>query len=153
MSEYTARIHGLPRPIPYRLGESEICSYEGAGECVCMGDYVTVFGGYGPDGGELESTGELWGVAYGHDGFIEEVELLDEYGNGHRRTFPCEGVFYKAERPSGAIRFEAFDGKLEKATALMRDLWVTVNRLYVGDGEHLEGYAERLREFGIEARP
>ena len=39
---------------------------------------------------------------------------------------------------------------MEKATELMRDMWGLVNRLYIGDGEHIEGYAERLREFGIE---
>lgn len=38
---------------------------------------------------------------------------------------------------------------MDKATALMRDLWATVKRLYIGDGEHLEGYAERLEEFGV----
>ena len=38
---------------------------------------------------------------------------------------------------------------MEKATTLMRDMWGIVNSLYIGDGEHLEGYAERLKEFGI----
>lgn len=47
VSEYTTKVHGLKRPIPYRLAESELCSYEDArDECVCMSDYMTVFGGY-----------------------------------------------------------------------------------------------------------
>ena len=138
MSEYTTKVHGLKRPIPYRLAEPELCNYEDApDECVRMGDYVTVFGGYGPDGGELESTGELWGVTYGHDGFIDEVELMDEYGDGHRRAFPCEGVFYKAERPSGAIKFEA----AYRAPAEVTGEWVSTRGWVCGNcNNDLHGY-------------
>lgn len=38
---------------------------------------------------------------------------------------------------------------IKELEGLVRELWAMVKRLYIGDGEHLEGYAERLEEFGI----
>lgn len=84
----------LKRPVPYRLGESGVCVYEDSDEPVLMGDMVTVFYGYGPDGDEHTATGELSGVTYGQDGFIDEVELYDGDGNAHRYGVPCE-LFFK----------------------------------------------------------
>lgn len=87
-----------PIPIPYRLCSADFCKYENATErTVFMGDRVTIYSILGPDGGECEMTGELYEVTYGVDGFIREVNVVDEKGDGHLCAFPCEGVFYVPE--------------------------------------------------------
>lgn len=95
-------------PIPYRLGDDRLCQYEDEFEQrdgkfevirhegpVRMGDMVSVFSDCGPYGGEVEHVGELAGVAYGQDGFLDSVMLWDEDGNGRLVSVLADGVFYK----------------------------------------------------------
>lgn len=96
-------------PIPYRLGDDCMCRFEDDfvvgnhgtwqvvehPEPVRMGDMVEISVSYGPNGAEDVHAGELAGVGYGQDGFIEQVWLYDEAGDGHCHAFNCEGVFYK----------------------------------------------------------
>ena len=86
--------------IPYRLGTSQFCTYETEHEgeeeqFVHMGDIVSIVVTIGPDGAEIESIGELAGVTYSQDGFIDEVLLYDEQSYSYRVPVLCEGVFYK----------------------------------------------------------
>ena len=95
-------------PIPYRLGDDRACQYEDEFEWrggklevvsydgpVRMGDTVSVISDCGPCGGEVEHVGELAGVTYGQDGFLESVTLWDEDGNGRLVSVFADGVFYK----------------------------------------------------------
>lgn len=86
--------------VPYKLGTDQFCTYEVEQEgeeeqFVRMGDIVTIIVTIGPDGVEVESTGELAGVTYSQDGFINEVLLYDESSYSYRVPMLCEGVFYK----------------------------------------------------------
>lgn len=91
-----------PIPVPYRLCSTDFCKYENAADrTVFFGDRVTICMCLGPDGVECETTGELYEVTYGADGFIREVNILDEKGDGHLCAFPCEGVFYVPEGEEG----------------------------------------------------
>lgn len=92
----TARVEGLRLPIPYRLSESNMCKYENArDECVLMGDMIEVCTCWGSDGGEHYAVGELAGVAYGQDGFIDQLMLYDRDGSGHVVAWFSDGVFWK----------------------------------------------------------
>lgn len=95
-------------PVPYRLGSDRFCQYEDDvewqdGNCkvtrhegpVRMGDMVSVVSDYGPNGAEVEHVGELAGVTYGQDGFLDSVTLWDEDGNGKLVSVFADGVFYK----------------------------------------------------------
>ena len=94
--------------VPYRLGTDNLCHYEDDvewkdGKCtvtrheepVRMDDIVLVCSDYGPDGPEKEHVGELAGVMYGQDGFIDHIVLWDSDGNGKMVSVFMDGVFYK----------------------------------------------------------
>lgn len=86
--------------VPYRLGTDRFCTYENEHEGeeeqpVYMGDIVSTVVSVGPDGSEIESVGELAGVTYSQDGFIDEVLIYDESGSAHRMPMLCDGVFYR----------------------------------------------------------
>lgn len=80
--------------IPYSLKDATVlASFEDDGQPVHMGDMVsiTVFG-------RLEDehmvSGELGGVHYGNDGFIDSVSLWrgDDW---YLPDVPCEGIFFR----------------------------------------------------------
>ena len=100
MSVYPCELPPMrwPRPIPYRLGGKDMCNYENApDELVCMGDVIEVCTYTGPDGPEGVAVGELAGVSYGQDGFIDQVMLYDKDGHGHIAAWFADGVFWKHE--------------------------------------------------------
>ena len=70
--------------IPYRIPDGYLCTYEDEGEdaYVRMGDMVDV----------EDVCGELCGVLYDQDGFIDSVELFDEKTCDVNRV-ACEGFY------------------------------------------------------------
>jgi len=80
--------------IPYRLGTNHFCSFEGEddGSYVKFGHMVEF--SLDTYNGEVSFFGELCGVRYGEDGFIESASLYTK-GDEMVRDIPCEGVFWR----------------------------------------------------------
>lgn len=80
--------------IPFRLGTDQYCKFEGCDEYVHMGDLVVVdgdaiFGG-------RERGGELRGVEYNDEGFLNFVKLIYPHEDyGYYVVF--DGAFHQAE--------------------------------------------------------
>ena len=84
------RVDERRAPVPYRLG-GEPCVYDDTeGDVVHMRDVVTVY----DEDGYTSWTGELMGVDYGYDGFIESVRISQNDGTQSLRLL-SSGVFYR----------------------------------------------------------